>query len=83
MVLCKPLRFNIIICRTEHCIVLLLLYLDDMVITGSDVINIQGVKDCFSKNFEMKDLGPMKYFLGIEVDSSSLVAIFVPSELYF
>lgn len=50
---------------------MLLLYVNDMVITGKTVISIEDVKDCLSKNFVMKDFGPLRYFLGIEVDSPS------------
>ena len=43
---------------------------DDMIITGSDSAAISDVKDHLFREFEMKDLGPLRYFLGIEVASS-------------
>ena len=45
----------------------LIIYIDDMIITGDDVEEIQNLKESLIKEFEMKDLGALKYFLGIEV----------------
>ena len=40
---------------------------DDMIIIGSDVSHISKVKQRLFGEFEMKDLGLLRYFLGIEV----------------
>jgi len=47
----------------------LLLYVDDMIITGDDSEYIAFVKAHLSEQFLMSDLGPLRYFLGIEVFS--------------
>ncbi|WVZ90218.1 hypothetical protein U9M48_036539, partial [Paspalum notatum var. saurae] len=49
---------------------LLLLYVDDMIITGDDPQCIAFVKARLSEQFLMFDLGPLHYFLGIEVSST-------------
>ena len=45
----------------------LLLYVDDMIITGDDPEYIAFVKARLSEQFLMSNLGPLRYFLGIEV----------------
>ncbi|GFZ16754.1 hypothetical protein Acr_26g0000240 [Actinidia rufa] len=57
--------------QSAHGIVLLLLYVDDMIITGDDVHGISELQDFLHRHFEMKDLGPLSYFLGLEVSSGS------------
>jgi len=52
-------------------IVLLLLYVDDIVITGSDNASIQRLKERLQTSFHMKDIGNMHYFFGLEVHSTS------------
>jgi hypothetical protein len=49
---------------------LLPLYVDDMIITGDDPKYISFVKARLSDQFLMSDLGPLRYFLGIEIYST-------------
>ena len=48
----------------------IIVYVDDMVVIGNDPEEREALQDYLSKEFEMKDLGPLKYFLGIEVSRS-------------
>ena len=50
---------------------LLLLNVDDMMITGDAPEYISQVKQHLSEQFKMSDLGPLGYFLGIEVLQST------------
>ena len=45
----------------------LVVYVDDIVITGSDENGIQNLKQHLFTHFQTKDLGKLKYFLGIEI----------------
>jgi len=47
------------------------LYVDDIVLTGSDHHGISQVKQHLCQHFQTKDLGKLRYFLGIEVAQSS------------
>ncbi|GKV10014.1 hypothetical protein SLEP1_g21439 [Rubroshorea leprosula] len=50
--------------------VLLLLYVDNMIIIGDNVAGVEELKQSLCQKFEMKDLGVLSYFLGLEVTSS-------------
>ncbi|GJV27115.1 putative RNA-directed DNA polymerase, partial [Tanacetum coccineum] len=45
----------------------LLVYVDDIIITGNSVAEIEKFKIFLKSKFMIKDLGKLKYFLGIEV----------------
>ncbi|XP_019184418.1 PREDICTED: uncharacterized protein LOC109179377 [Ipomoea nil] len=47
--------------------VALLVYVDDIEVTRSDLAIIEEVKKQFNTNFQIKDLGPLKYFLSFEI----------------
>ncbi|XP_073061796.1 uncharacterized protein [Primulina eburnea] len=61
----------------DHCVfvkdtsdddlMVLLLYVDDMLIVGKDASEIKGLKKQLSKIFSMKDLGPAKRIIGMEI----------------
>ncbi|XP_016648285.1 PREDICTED: uncharacterized mitochondrial protein AtMg00810-like [Prunus mume] len=48
-------------------IVVLLVYVDDIVIIGSDLEAIFAVQTLLHSTFHMKDLGQLTYFLGLEI----------------
>ena len=48
----------------------LIVYVDDMIVTRND-LEERKAQNYLSREFEMKDLGHLKYFLGIEVSRSS------------
>ena len=51
--------------KTSAGIVILLVYVDDIIITGSDLEAIAAVKTLLNSTFHMKDLGKLTYVLGL------------------
>ena len=43
------------------------LYVDNLIFMGNNVEMIKDFKEAMTREFEMTDLGLMKYFLGLEV----------------
>lgn len=43
------------------------IYVDDLIITGNDSCMLREFKESMQREFEMTDLGEMKYFLGVEI----------------
>eukprot|EP00253_Pinus_taeda_P012136 PITA_12136 len=48
-------------------LIILVLYVDDLILTGSDPILINHVKSSLKKKFEKTDLGHLHYFLGLQL----------------
>jgi hypothetical protein len=61
---------------------LLLLYVDDMIITGDDLEYIAFAKARLSDQFLMSDLGALRYFLGIDISCTPYGVLFVSREVY-
>ncbi|XP_075490977.1 uncharacterized protein LOC142529351 [Primulina tabacum] len=59
--------------KQEHdFITILLVYVDDIVITGNHEPSISSLKEYLHPKIKIKDLGTLKYFLGIEVARSKV-----------
>ncbi|KAK2971692.1 hypothetical protein RJ640_007730 [Escallonia rubra] len=59
----------------------LIVYVDDIIVTGNDSDENEALRKYLPKEFEIKDLGKLKYFLGIEV-ARSKEGIFVSQQKY-
>lgn len=45
----------------------LIVYVDDIILTGDDVTEINCLKTSLAREFEINDLGALKYLLGMEI----------------
>ena len=61
------LKPHFILEKQQGKITALIVYVDDMVVTGNDPKERKALQDYLSKEFKMKYLNPLKYFLGIKV----------------
>ncbi|XP_071693110.1 uncharacterized mitochondrial protein AtMg00810-like [Rutidosis leptorrhynchoides] len=59
--------YSLFVKSEKNIFAILLVYVDDIVITGNDVNEIKRFKQFLSLEFLIKDLGVLKYFMGIEV----------------
>ena len=54
----------------EKKITALIVYIDDIIVTRDDIEEMHNLKGKLAKEFEIKDLGNLRYFLGIDVARS-------------
>jgi hypothetical protein len=66
---------------TQGKITALIVYVDDIVLISNDDWELQNLKHSLANEFEIKDLGSLKYFLGIEV-ARSRHGIFISQRKY-
>lgn len=64
-------NYSLFILKKDIDIVIALVYVDDLLITSSNDQLINIAKEVLHQQFKHKDLGQLKYFLGIEVLRSS------------
>ncbi|RVW36141.1 Retrovirus-related Pol polyprotein from transposon RE1 [Vitis vinifera] len=50
--------------------IILIVYIDDIILTGDDTGEVERLKKVLATEFEVKDLAQMRYFLGMEVARS-------------
>ncbi|XP_019264375.1 PREDICTED: uncharacterized protein LOC109242003 [Nicotiana attenuata] len=53
--------------KTSSHIIFVVVYVDDVIITGTDSVEIANLKSFLDKQFRIKDLGKLHYFLGLKV----------------
>jgi len=56
--------------KTDQGIIVIVIYVDDLIITGDSDVDIFDLKKILKQKFEMKDLRELRYFFGIEVIQS-------------
>ena len=59
----------------------LLVYVDDMVITGNDHAYVASLKSVLDQKFGIKDLGSFKYFLGLELQETRVESAYLKGSI--
>lgn len=68
---------SLFIYRNSHTTIYLLLYDDDIIITGDHPPQISHLITALSLAFELKDLGALFYFLGIQIVPLNLASLLI------
>ncbi|KAF5457496.1 hypothetical protein F2P56_021595, partial [Juglans regia] len=79
--LCSRADTSLFVLIRSSSIIYLLLYVDDIVVTGNDDALLRDFIQRLHREFATKDLGPLSYFLGLEV-SSSATGLFLSQAKY-
>jgi hypothetical protein len=58
---------SLYVCKSDEGIVVITIYVDDLIVGGDNEKEIEHVKSLLKQKFDMKDLGELKFFLGIKV----------------
>ncbi|KAK0573554.1 hypothetical protein LWI29_009785 [Acer saccharum] len=58
---------SLFIFNANGCVIFLLVYVDDIIVTGSDGNLVNEFITSLARRFSIKDLGALSYFLGVEV----------------
>eukprot|EP00253_Pinus_taeda_P021179 PITA_21179 len=62
---------NVYMLRTHDSLLILVFYVDDLLITGSSASAIATVKRALHDRFLMTDMGPLHFFLGLEISQDA------------
>ena len=63
-----PANSSLFVKAKEGKLVIILVYVDDRIITRDDINEIRQTKKNSSVQFQMKELGELNYFFGLEVE---------------
>nr|KYP40989.1 Retrovirus-related Pol polyprotein from transposon TNT 1-94 [Cajanus cajan]KYP41004.1 Retrovirus-related Pol polyprotein from transposon TNT 1-94 [Cajanus cajan] len=64
-------EYSLFVKFVNSLITVLLVYVDDLVLASDDLNEINAIKSILDAKFKIKDLGPLRFFLGLEVARSS------------
>ncbi|KAL0561798.1 hypothetical protein IC582_002241 [Cucumis melo] len=62
---------SVFIRKNGDSITIILVYVDDIIISGNNNQKLKEVKEMLKRKFDIKDLGKLSYFLGIEIAHST------------
>lgn len=56
--------------KNEKKVIYILLYVDDIILAGNNIVKMKEVKSSLKNRFKMKELGNLNSFLGIKITRS-------------
>jgi hypothetical protein len=59
--------YSLFIKQDNHSFTTLLVYVDDIIVTSDSSAVVEDIKVFLNNKFKIKDLGQLRYFLGIEI----------------
>jgi len=63
--------YSLFVKKHESDFTAILIYVDDLLITGNSLSDIQNIKTILNDTFTIKDLGDARFFLGMELTRST------------
>lgn len=63
--------FLLFIKKSATSFTIILVYVDDLVLAGNDIYEINNLKQVLDTSYNIKDLGHLKYFLGFEISRTA------------
>uniref|UniRef100_A0A2N9F271 Reverse transcriptase Ty1/copia-type domain-containing protein n=1 Tax=Fagus sylvatica TaxID=28930 RepID=A0A2N9F271_FAGSY len=72
---------SLFVLRTGSTVFYLLLYVDDIILTGNSSLAVTSLITQLAHTFELKDLGPLRFFLGLQIDYTC-AGLFVHQKKY-
>lgn len=73
---------SLLVYHHDKCFCYVLIYVDDIVITGSSSTFVEQLIQSLNKCFSLKDLGILSYFLGVEVSTLPSGGMFLSQKKY-
>ena len=61
------LDHSLYVCKSERSLKFVTLYVDDFINVGDHLDEVEKIKGLLKQEFEMKDLGGLKFFQGIKI----------------
>ena len=74
---CSKSDASLFVYRTHDITVIILVYVDDVLLTGNDDDFVQSLIEKLGQEFAIKDLGSLHYFLGVEVKPFLMVCSYL------
>ena len=62
---------------------MLIVYVDDIILTDDDSLELERLKKALTREFVIKDLGPLRYFLGMEFARSTKDIFISQRKIFF